>query len=218
MKQFTTFPVFHGITDKTDGLFINRDERQEWFAQRYPGTPYFEVHQKHTATVLVIDGKVQPSEAYNTTADAIVSKQKNIIMAVKTADCVPVLLYDPAAQVGAVIHSGWKGILANIVQKTIQVMKQQGASAHHIQALLGPAINVCCYTVSAERIAAFREAGLPVHDNALCLAESVAMQLKEEGVDRIITPVTCTSCQSEQYFSFRREGPDHGTMISFVCL
>ncbi|PJE63622.1 peptidoglycan editing factor PgeF [Candidatus Roizmanbacteria bacterium CG10_big_fil_rev_8_21_14_0_10_45_7] len=218
MKQYPAFPITHGCTDRTDGSFGSRDERQQWFAQHYPHTPYFEVHQKHTGTVLVLDGKVQPSEAYNTTADAIVSKQKNIIMAVKTADCVPVLLYDPAAQVGAVIHSGWKGTLANIVQKTVHAMKQQGASAYHIQAFLGPAINACCYSVSDKRIAAFTEAGLPVHGNSLCLAELVAIQLKREGVDDIIAPITCTSCQSERYFSYRREGPDHGTMISFVCL
>ncbi len=218
MKQYSVFPITHGCTDRTDGMFVNRDERQQWFAQRYPQARYFEVHQKHTATVLVIDDKVQPSEAYNTTADAMVSKQKNIIMAVKTADCVPVLLYDPIAQVGAVAHSGWKGALAQIVPKTVQVMKQQGASAHHIQALLGPAINTCCYTVTAERIAAFIEAGLPVYGTALCLAEAVALQLYQEGIDNITVPVTCTSCQSDQYFSYRREGPDHGTMISFVCL
>lgn len=208
----------HGFTDRTDGLFVNRDERQQWFSRHYPQARYFEVHQKHTAAVLIIDNKVQPSEAYNTPADAMVSKQKNIILAVKTADCVPVLLYDPSAQVGGVIHSGWKGTLAHIVQKTIQAMKQQGASAHHIQAFLGPAINACCYNVPDERIAAFKEAGLPVHGHALCLAESIVLQLKEEGVDRVTVPVTCTSCQSDKYFSYRREGPDHGTMISFVCL
>ncbi len=88
--------------------------------------------------------------------DASVTKSAGLLLAVQTADCVPILLVDPKNRAVAAVHAGWRGTLARIVAKTIGRMQMQfGTKAEDLLAATGPAIGGCCYEVGPEVAAAF---------------------------------------------------------------
>jgi polyphenol oxidase len=89
-------------------------------------------------------------------ADASVTKMAGLLLAVQTADCVPILLVDPKNHAIAAVHAGWRGTLARIVEKSIGRMHMQfGTHAADLLAAIGPAIGGCCYEVGTEVAAAF---------------------------------------------------------------
>lgn len=91
--------------------------------------------------------------------DALVSFCPGLRIGVRTADCVPLLLYAPDIRAVSAIHAGWKGSLGGIVTATVNVLKSYGASPGMIQAAFGPSVCGGCYEVSAEMISDFRQAG-----------------------------------------------------------
>ena len=89
-------------------------------------------------------------------ADASVTKTAGLLLAVQTADCVPILLVDPKNRAVAAVHAGWRGTLARIVEKAIGRMQMQfGSQPADLLAAIGPAIGGCCYEVGTEVAAAF---------------------------------------------------------------
>jgi YfiH family protein len=88
--------------------------------------------------------------------DASVTKTAGLLLAVQTADCVPILLVDPKNRAVAAVHAGWRGTLARILEKAIGRMQMQfGSRAEDLLAAIGPAIGGCCYEVGTEVAAAF---------------------------------------------------------------
>jgi YfiH family protein len=89
-------------------------------------------------------------------SDGSVTKSAGLLLAVQTADCVPILLVDPKNRVVAAVHAGWRGTLARIAEKAIGRMQMQfGSQAADLLAAIGPAIGGCCYEVGTEVAAAF---------------------------------------------------------------
>lgn len=83
--------------------------------------------------------------------DAMVSNVPGVCLMVLSADCVPILMYDPAKKIIGVVHAGWKGTLRLIARKTAKVFQEQfGSSPHDIRAGIGPSIGPCCFEVGAE--------------------------------------------------------------------
>lgn len=83
--------------------------------------------------------------------DAAITNRPGLLLAVQTADCVPILLADPKKRAIAAIHAGWRGTLARIVAKTIGAMQMHFAtSPHDLLAAIGPCIGPCCYEVGTE--------------------------------------------------------------------
>jgi polyphenol oxidase len=88
--------------------------------------------------------------------DAAVTNHAGLLLAVQTADCVPILLVDPKNRAVAAVHAGWRGTLARIVEKAIGRMQMQfGSRTEDLLAAIGPAIGGCCYEVGTEVAAAF---------------------------------------------------------------
>ncbi len=89
-------------------------------------------------------------------ADASVTKNAGLLLAVQTADCVPILLVDAKNRAAATVHAGWRGTLARIVEKAIGRMHMEfGTRSESLLAAIGPAIGECCYEVGTEVAAAF---------------------------------------------------------------
>lgn len=89
-------------------------------------------------------------------ADAAVSRQAGTLLAIQTADCVPILLADKRRNIVAAVHAGWRGTLARIAAKTLGKMRQEfGTKPEDVMAALGPAIGACCYEVGPEVAQAF---------------------------------------------------------------
>ncbi len=133
-------------------------------------------------------------------ADALITGRKNVPIAIRTADCVPVFIYDPLKQVIGLAHAGWKGTRQRIAAKTVQEMQDKfGCRCYDLKVALGPSIRPCCYEVD--------------------IVTANRRQLAEAGIPdgNIFDGRVCTCCNKD-YFSFRRDGEKAGRMISLMML
>lgn len=88
--------------------------------------------------------------------DALMTDQPGVLLAVRVADCLPILVLDPRRRAVAAIHAGWRSALGRIIEKTVGLMRAVfGSDPHHLLAALGPCIRACCYEVGEEVVAAF---------------------------------------------------------------
>lgn len=155
--------------------------------------------------------------------DALVTNQPGLWLAVRTADCVPVLLADPVRRVVAAIHAGWRGTAARIVCNAVRRMESDfGCSASDVHAVIGPAIGSCCYEVGPEVAFHFRQY---IADDVrftgpmrVDLAEINRRQLGEVGVLRIGLLRLCTQCNAGLLHSFRRDKEFAGRMESAIVI
>ncbi len=149
------------------------------------------------------------------TGDALLENTPGAVVAVKTADCVPLLLVDPRHGAVAAVHAGWRGTAAGMAQRAVAALGAQfGSRAGDLHAAIGPAIGKCCYEVGAEVASQFGVEGRAHID----LAEQLRRQLEAAGVggQRIYIAGLCTKCRAEEFHSFRRDGAAAGRLYSFV--
>lgn len=158
--------------------------------------------------------------------DGLITRMKNIPIGVKTADCLPVLFYDPSTEIIAAVHAGWKGLVSGILTKTVNNIKDLGADLKKTVVAIGPHIRSCCYGVSFERIRIFenlypRKAIGEIRKGSwyLNMQKVALIQLENGGVLRSNTDLLeiCTCC-NENMISYRRMGKDSGRMLSYVSL
>jgi YfiH family protein len=116
-------------------------------------------YQTHTTTVEVVGNDKKSTGIYKPPfpygVDGLVTAEKRLILSIRTADCVPVLLYDYKNNICAAVHSGWRGTLGRITSNAIEKMCLLGADRGSIIAAIGPCIDVCCYEVGQELLDAF---------------------------------------------------------------
>lgn len=145
--------------------------------------------------------------------DALVTNCPGIPLMVLTADCVPVLLYDPITHSAAAIHAGWRGTANGIVPLTVKKMIDEfGTNPHNLLAAIGPCIGPCCFEVGEDVAEHFncwpetvvRRLGWPRPHVDLVLANTI--QLEQAGVlcANIETSDECTKCGQSALFSHRR--------------
>jgi YfiH family protein len=157
-------------------------------------------------------------------ADAAIACELGDIVAVETADCVPILLVDGEARLVAAVHAGWRGSAAGIVGQALGALAARGAEPAHITAAIGPCIGSCCYEVGDElrdRFGPEAASFLRVGRNGrahLDLRGLNQHQLEVGGVPRarIDHVARCTACDPARLPSFRRDGPDCGRIVSYV--
>ena len=130
--------------------------RRDFFARVASGEKELrpvELRQIHSATVQTID--VVPERL--PVGDAMVTGTAGLALAVKTADCPPILLLDPVAPAVGIVHAGWRGTARRITEKTVGTMRAYyGAVPSRMRAVIGPGIHVCCYQVGEEVLEEFR--------------------------------------------------------------
>lgn len=220
----------HGFTTKLIG--VGKDFKQHLQIKNETEL-VFTPEQIHGDTVVVIDKELLFSQDIIPVADALVYVKKipaKVCLYARSADCLPIILFSKERQAAAVVHSGWKGSLLNIVGKTVEAMVDVGVAAEEVIACIGPGIAACCYTISSERELAFRQK-YPKWQNmiiaktdtrpTLSLLKLVYLQLIEAGVStkNIDWKNFCTSCQTELFFSYRKyQGRLKGENFSFICL
>jgi YfiH family protein len=149
--------------------------------------------------------------------DALLENTPAAVIAVKTADCVPILLVDERRRAVAAVHAGWRGTVARIAATAVAAMHEKfGTEPRDLHAAIGPAIGVCCYEVGPEVAEQFR-----LHGRAhLDLRAADREQLLEVGVtpERIYASNLCTKCLAAEFHSYRRDGQKAGRLYSFVGL
>lgn len=167
--------------------------------------------QIHSATCLFADGRA----GLIGEGDALLENEPGMVVAVKTADCLPILLVDERRRAVAAVHAGWRGTVAGIARRAIEAMHARfGTDAADLHAAIGPGIGECCFEVGPEVAAEFGRAG-KVH---LDLAAENQLQLLQAGVTagRIYASNLCTKCLSDDFHSFRRDREASGRLFSFA--
>ena len=147
--------------------------------------------------------------------DALIENQPGSVVAVKTADCIPILLVDEGRRAVAAVHAGWRGTVAKIAAEAVAAMGRRfGTRAEDLHAAIGPGIGKCCYEVGAEVAARFGGQGRGHID----LAAANRRQLEEAGVTgrRIYASNLCTMCRAQEFYSYRRDQDAAGRMFSFA--
>jgi polyphenol oxidase len=185
-----------------------------------------QVHEDHVEVVDVIP-QVPPR------ADAIITSNAGIYPAIKTADCLPILLLDPMRRVAGAIHAGWRGTVLRITRKVVRMMKSRyGTNPTDLVAGLGPAIAPCCYEVDEVVLKPFCQAfpqaeqfiiksksgNRSTKSLSLDLVGANRFELIREGVPLVNIHSTelCTSCNSALFFSYRRDGIKSGRHIALT--
>ncbi len=214
-----------GSSDQTEIVAINRARVAQ--AMDVPGARLITAHQTHSADVAEIGAELPTTPPR---ADALVTCQPGVALAVLTADCQPVLLADPEAGVIGAAHAGWRGALDGILENTVAAMLRLGARIEGIRAVIGPCISQRAYEVGPEFLEDFL-----VEDprNARFFAggagEKAHFDLPGFGLHRLREAgVTaewsrhCTYFDEERFFSYRRSvhkgEADYGRLISAIRL
>src|SRR5690606_15336519 len=136
--------------DRQLSNYANLEENLRKLSFNYQYPPLF-LNQIHSNQAVLINSADKIYDKNNQPkADALITNIKNLPLAIITADCVPILLYDSSNSVIATIHAGWKGAKKGIIGETIAQMLKIGAKAENIVCLIGPAIRQNSYEVSAE--------------------------------------------------------------------
>lgn len=160
--------------------------------------------------------------------DALMTDVPGVCIGVSTADCIPILLYDPRHHVSCAIHAGWRGTVARIVlQAIISMAATYGTQPSDLIAQIGPGISLDSFEVGNEVYEAFAEARFDMSaiseyrdkwhiDLPLCNR----LQLIEAGVpaSHIDTYPVCTFQHSDNYFSARRLGIQSGRIFTAIML
>jgi len=188
------------------------------------------VKQVHGTEALVLDRALVSTDRFVGGWDALVTDQPGIMVAVRTADCVPVLIHDPKRHVVAAVHAGWRGAVAGIVSKTLALLESRfGSCLEHVRISIGPSAGPCCYEVDepvldrlCQRFPGWNKVVRTRGDGKahLDLKALVKEQAQALGAaPKSITTVNlCTICHEDLFFSYRRERKVNGTMVSAIGL
>ena len=158
--------------------------------------------------------------------DALITNTPGLALVVFTADCTPILLYDPVTGAVGAAHAGWRGTAANIAGKTVDAMiKTFGCQPEHIRAAIGPNIGVCCFETGAEVPQAMVDTfGPAVEKYIRPVGEKFYVNLKEinrhalsrAGVCYVDVSSDCTACQSSRFWSHRITGGLRGSQGAII--
>ncbi|TML52562.1 MAG: laccase domain-containing protein [Actinobacteria bacterium] len=168
-------------------------------------------------------------------ADGLWTDEPDLPVLAMSADCLPIVLVrtGPAKPAVAVLHAGWKGLLAGIVAAGAQALRleappaepatpgRKGMGCGPLTAAIGPGIGPCCYEVGEEVAAPFRErfGDDVVRESRLDLWTSAERALRAAGVEQVDRVDRCTACEPETFFSHRRDAGRTGRqgVIAYVA-
>ena len=198
-------------------------------------------HQVHeTEVVMVDDNFLQQSADVRQQqlegVDALMTNIPGVCIGVSTADCIPVLLFDPIKRIAAAIHAGWRGTTKRIVEKSVDAMiAAYGCSPQDVVAQIGPGIHIESFEVGDEVYEAFHKEGFsmesismkyPARDGSsiekwhINLPECNRQQLLSCGIpySQITVSEICTYQQHERFFSARRLGINSGRIFTGIYM
>ena len=215
-----------------DGVIAFSTERDEEL-------PFYVVqpHQVHGTVIREVTDPMTTRDMLEG-VDALVTDVPGVAISVRTADCIPVLLYDPVHRAVAAVHDGWRGTVQRLSQKVIDFMYERyGTNASDLKAVIGPGIGPESFQVGQEVVDAFAEAGFPMdqilkdcgpkvptEDNPMNgglhidLWRANEWLLQESGVESIQISGICTYQNNHRFFSARREGLKCGRIINCIKL
>lgn len=217
----------YNIADNVTAFSTERDEELPFYVVQ----PH-QVHGCEIREVLRADTTRDELEG----VDALVTNVPGVAISVRTADCIPVLMYDPVHKAVAAVHDGWRGTVQRLSQKVIAFMHDRyGTCAADVLAVIGPGIGPDSFQVGQEVVDEFAAAGFPMAEilsdrgpKAPTASDPMAgglhidlwraneWLLQEAGVSDIQVAGICTYKNNDRYFSARREGTKCGRIINVI--
>ena len=218
-----------GFGSQDDQALITENRRRVAASLGFKSDRLFGLRQTHSSDCVFIDSSSDVGTAARPVADALVTGTTNRAISILTADCVPVLLAAPSAELVGAAHAGWRGAVGGILAATVAMMIDKGATYQQIEAVIGPAIQQKNYEVGDD----LRSLVLTTHPNAeglfvLCgkrkylfdLPGFVEMLLRAAGIHRVHNLNIDTYDESSGLFSHRQAthavSPDSGRQISVI--
>ncbi len=227
--------IVHGFTTRTNGLGARGDgvrQPGDWSAV----ADSFGIRTERVVTANQVHGEnivrvddLNVREVRSVHADALITDVPGIAVGVETADCVPVLLFDPGRPAVAAVHAGWRSTVKKIVQKAVNRMSEEfGSESSRLVAAIGPAIGPECYEVDEPVMGPVRDAFIFWRQVAaarsedrwsLDLALANKLELMQIGLaeKNIHALGMCTSCRKDLFYSFRAEGRT-GRILSAIMI
>jgi len=195
------------------------------------------LNQIHSDEIVVAEDLASPEQPV--VGDGLLTRRPGLLLAIQTADCMPILILDPKGGTVAAVHAGWRGTLKRIVEKAIRRMQNRfGSDPEQCIAVVGPSIRNCCYSVGAEVFSAYE--GEFSHASSLFTPFSEAVsnlqkpiaqkkwfldlpsackqQLLECGLEgaKIFADPPCTACDTQRFFSHRADAGQCGRMMAVI--
>ena len=190
-------------------------------------------HQVHLAEIAVVDREMLtlPTEEIQQKLDgidALMTNEAGVCIGVSTADCIPVLLYDPIRRASCAIHAGWRGTVQRIAEKAVARMTEVfGSDPQNLIAQIGPGIHLESFEVGDEVYQTFEKEGFPMELISkkyekwhIDLPECNRLQLVAAGIPEThiaVSPV-CTFQQSDTFFSARKLSINSGRIFTGILL
>jgi polyphenol oxidase len=177
----------------------------------WPPLPTATVRQVHSDRVVFAEGPGMHGEA-----DALMTDRSGFALAIRTADCVPILIADPENHAVAAVHAGWRGTVTAILAKTLAEMsKRFGTKPEKVLVAIGPAIGPCCFEVGPEVAVQFGQVAEKTHVDLIEANRGHALAAGVP-VSQITVSGHCTRCEPTLFHSFRRDREQSGRMVSAI--
>lgn len=158
--------------------------------------------------------------------DGLLTNEAGVVLTIFTADCVPVLLYDPVSGCVAGVHAGWRGTALGIVCRAVEAMEQKfGAKPRDVRVAIGPSIGRCCFETHEDVPSAMKDAlggeaeefitpaGKKFHVD---LKGINARWLRRAGVEDVDVSGDCTACAPDRFWSHRVTGGERGAQAAVI--
>jgi hypothetical protein len=224
--------IVHGFGKKGGS---DRISKTDWRGQTLKAGeelfPLVALRQVHGDRIVIFTGGSQQAEdLWRQEGDALITCVPGYALSVFTADCLPILLFDPVQQAVGIVHAGWRGTAKAIARKAVEKMGEVfGCRSETLQVAMGPCIGGCCLEVDGPVQEAFSRTGLSWERIAsprgkdkwvLDLHRANARLLKEAGIEeaKIRRVNYCTSCRPDLFFSYRAGGNGQGRQMNFIAL
>lgn len=221
VRAFTTTRASGNLADHVDDdpVIVAKNRARLIQELQLPSEPVW-LQQTHSICTVVAD-----SEANNANADASYTTKPNIVCAVLTADCLPLLICDRQGSCVAAVHAGWKGLASGVVESAVKALP---VAADQLFIWLGPGIGAKVYEVGSDVREAFM-AFMPEAEKAFAPYKSnkwladmyllARQRLQKLGVlpDAIFGGDYCTYSDSQNFYSYRRDGKT-GRMANLIWL
>ena len=215
--------AFH-VGDKAEDVISNQQSLARSLG--YELKKLVHMRQIHSDKVVIVDSTLHGFE-HPPECDALVTDKPNIPLMVMTADCTPVLLFDPVENVIAVAHAGRAGAIKAIVPKTIKKMQQHfRCKREDILVVLGPSIQSCCYEVGEKIAKEVTEEGFGfavverkgryyLEVNAIIHRQLQEIGIKQENIEDLNI---CNACENDTFFSYRADSQKTGRIAGVLML
>ncbi len=220
--------ISFGFSFKSAGRLKSNESILDFFQNIYPSSSILIMNQQHTNNVSIVIKPTGSVTTYSKTDALFYSNpDTSCFLVAKTADCLPIIVWDAKGNLG-IAHAGWRGSLEEILPKLLGYFLTQ-SPPENVYVFIGPSIGFCCYPIYGDRLTLFHQRFKDWQDeiiikdqNRLSLdlkrlnwLQATAMGIPAKNIS--ILP-SCTSCQTDSFFSYTKDKAHKGNIINWIGL